>query len=120
MTQSFHQLFSKLRAYLVTCLFVFYLVNIFGFPHTHIINGVTIVHSHIHNPFHHQNRSGNHTSTQLTLISHLSHYEANTSSPASINLEINTLNSEHNLPVYSEKVPNWRLEFTILRAPPCV
>lgn len=118
MSHSFNQISLKIRAYLVTGIFIFYLVNIFAFPHTHIINGVTIVHSHIHSPFHHSNSSGNHTSAQLTLISHLSHYEANSHHTMSLDNIVPIKNLAPTLPEYRKMVSDWRLDFPILRAPP--
>jgi len=39
--------------------------------HVHIINGATIVHSHIHAPSHHSSSDGGHTGGQITLIAAL-------------------------------------------------
>ena len=49
-------------------LFVTYYVDITFFEHTHIINGVTIVHSHFHNSAHEKTPTGGHTTTEITLI----------------------------------------------------
>ena len=49
-------------------LFVTYYVDISFFEHTHIINGVTIVHSHFHNSAHEKTPTGGHTTTEITLI----------------------------------------------------
>jgi hypothetical protein len=54
-------------------LFALYYANICFFYHTHIINGVTIVHSHIHSAAHAQ--TGTHSSSELTLISILSSFQ---------------------------------------------
>lgn len=54
-------------------LFVVYYVDIHFFTHTHIINGVTIVHSHIHDRHHHDTDAGGHTISEITLISTLAH-----------------------------------------------
>jgi hypothetical protein len=51
-------------------IFVFYYANICFFYHSHIINGVTIVHSHIHSKAHAQ--TGTHNQSELTLIAALS------------------------------------------------
>ncbi|MDR1719854.1 MAG: hypothetical protein LBR67_07030 [Dysgonamonadaceae bacterium] len=51
-------------------MFAFYYVNTCFFYHSHIINGVTIVHSHIHSNSHAQ--TGSHSESELTLISVLS------------------------------------------------
>ncbi|MDF9830007.1 hypothetical protein [Parabacteroides sp. PF5-6] len=55
-------------------IFTAYYVNINFFQHSHIINGVTIVHSHIHNNTHTQ--TGTHNSSELTLISLLSSFDS--------------------------------------------
>jgi len=49
-------------------------VNITFFQHSHIINGVTIVHSHVHNNAHTQ--KGTHSNSELTLISMLSAFDS--------------------------------------------
>lgn len=51
-------------------LFVVYYAGINFFPHTHIIDGKSIVHSH---PFSASN-SHHHTSAEFTLLSDLTHY----------------------------------------------
>jgi hypothetical protein len=55
-------------------IFAFYYVNVCFFYHSHIINGVTIVHSHVHSKAHTQ--TGTHSSSQLTLISALSAFQS--------------------------------------------
>lgn len=50
-------------------LFVVYYGDAALFYHTHIINGVTIVHSHVHNDHHHDSSDGSHSASQITLIS---------------------------------------------------
>lgn len=50
-------------------LFVTYYVNATMFWHSHIINGVTIVHSHIHGAEHTTLPDGGHSSREVTLIS---------------------------------------------------
>jgi hypothetical protein len=49
-------------------LFVLYYINITFFEHTHIINGVTIVHSHFYGKNHTKTPTGGHTETEVTLI----------------------------------------------------
>lgn len=50
-------------------LFVTYYVNATMFWHSHIINGVTIVHSHIHGASHTSSSSdGGHPASEITLI----------------------------------------------------
>lgn len=52
-------------------LFVGYYADVNFFSHSHIINGVTIVHSHLHNHHHHDTTGGGHTLTEITLIAQL-------------------------------------------------
>lgn len=65
------------RRQLVSCIlmmiFVVYYANICFFYHSHIINGITIVHSHIHSQAHAQTDA--HSSSELTLISVLSSFQ---------------------------------------------
>ena len=62
-------------AALFLLLFVAYYSNVTLFEHTHIINGVTIVHSHFHADSHHNSRSGGHTANNVTLISQLNNFQ---------------------------------------------
>ncbi len=55
-------------------IFMAYYVNITFFTHSHIINGVTIVHSHFHDKTHTQ--TGGHNGSELTLISKLSTFQS--------------------------------------------
>jgi|GEM_PF-48321 len=60
---------------LLLSLFLWYYGCITLFNHTHIINGVTIVHSHPTSPFGETKGNGHtHTSTQIVLISELSNF----------------------------------------------
>ncbi|MDR1595061.1 MAG: hypothetical protein LBS43_11350 [Prevotellaceae bacterium] len=63
----------RLISYILMVIFVLYYANICFFYHSHIINGVTIVHSHIHSKAHAQ--TGTHSSSELTLISVLSSFQ---------------------------------------------
>lgn len=54
---------------LLPILFISYLAGITFFTHSHVVNGVTIVHSH---PFN-KDTDHNHTTTELQLIHLLSH-----------------------------------------------
>lgn len=62
----------ELMAMAMLLLFVAYYGNATLFYHTHIINGVVIVHSHMHNNHHHDSSDGEHSASQITLISALS------------------------------------------------
>ncbi len=55
-------------------IFTTYYVNITFFAHSHILNGVTIVHSHFHDKAHAQ--KGTHSESELTLISALSDFQS--------------------------------------------
>ena len=49
-------------------LFAAYYIDVNCFVHSHIVNGVTIVHSHIHKESHHASNDGGHTMWQINLI----------------------------------------------------
>ena len=55
-------------------IFALYYANVCFFYHSHIINGVTIVHSHIHTKAHAQ--TGTHSTSELTLISVISNFQS--------------------------------------------
>ena len=57
---------------LLLLLFTAYYVQVNFFVHSHIVNGVTIVHSHMHRSSHHDTDTGGHDTTELTLIASLS------------------------------------------------
>lgn len=63
---------AKYMKFVLPVLFMLYMGGIISFTHVHIINGVTIVHSH---PYHH-NADGTtdheHTGTELQLLHQLS------------------------------------------------
>jgi hypothetical protein len=61
---------KQLISHLLMVIFALYYANICFFYHSHIINGVTIVHSHFHGNAHTQ--TDTHSSNELTLISTLS------------------------------------------------
>ena len=54
---------------LLIALFGIYYTNVSLCLHTHIVGGTTIVHSHFHRAKHHSTPTGEHTCTQLQLIS---------------------------------------------------
>lgn len=58
-------------ASLMLLLFVGYYANVTLFCHTHIVNGVTLVHSHFHSENHHSTDDGGHTWFEVTLIANL-------------------------------------------------
>ena len=52
-------------------LFATYFVQVNFFVHSHIVNGVTVVHSHMHRSTHHDTDTGGHSETELTIIASL-------------------------------------------------
>jgi hypothetical protein len=69
-----HQKIKRLTGIILLTIFVCYYANICFFYHGHIVNGVTIVHSHFHDRAHTQTNS--HTASELTLISILSLFQS--------------------------------------------
>lgn len=53
------------------CHFVFYYVDVNFFCHPHVINGSTIVHSHLHGRHHGDTPDGHHSTSEITLIAQL-------------------------------------------------
>ncbi len=49
-------------------LFAAYYIDVNCFVHAHVVNGVTIIHSHIHRSSHHTSDDGGHTAWQVNLI----------------------------------------------------
>lgn len=60
-------------------LFIFYSASINFFYHTHVINGVTIVHSHLYSGDENGNPTHEHSGSQLQLIHQLSVFHATVS-----------------------------------------
>ena len=69
---------SKSRRQVISCvlvvIFALYYANISFFYNSHVINGVTIVHSHFHGKNHEQ--SDTHSENELKLISVLSFFQS--------------------------------------------
>lgn len=65
---------KKIAGFILLLIFTTYYVNITFFQHSHIINGVTIVHSHIHSQDH--AKTGTHSDSEVTLISALSSFQS--------------------------------------------
>lgn len=63
------RLYINILRYFIPILFISYLAGITLFTHSHVVNGVTIVHSH---PFN-KDTNHSHTTTEFQLIHHLSH-----------------------------------------------
>ncbi|MDR3141864.1 MAG: hypothetical protein LBU37_09100 [Tannerellaceae bacterium] len=64
----------QVAVWFLMLMFATYYVDVTFFQHSHIINGVTIVHSHFHNKAHPQ--SGTHSANELTMISTLSDFQS--------------------------------------------
>lgn len=63
--------------YILLILLSVYLVSISLFPHSHIINGRRITHSHIYDPFDAQKKTDHqHSQNEILLIDMLSHFIA--------------------------------------------
>ncbi|MDR0743761.1 MAG: hypothetical protein LBF05_05345 [Tannerella sp.] len=65
---------KQIIAQILIVIFAFYYANICFFYHSHIINGTTIVHSHLYNKTHTQ--TGTHGESEITLISTLSAFHS--------------------------------------------
>ena len=65
---------KRLLGIILVTIFAHYYANVTLFYHGHVINGVTIVHSHFHGKDHAQN--GTHTESEVTLISALSAFQS--------------------------------------------
>lgn len=78
----------ELTAMALLLLFAVYYGDAALFYHTHIINGVTIVHSHVHNSHHHDSSDGAHSASQITLISCLNSQLQATEAHLSDGLEV--------------------------------
>ncbi len=63
----------KIVGQILIVIFTLYYVNISCFYHGHVINGITISHSHFHSQAHAE--KGTHTDNELTLISILSSFQ---------------------------------------------
>lgn len=60
---------------LLLILFLGYYVSVTFFPHTHVIDGVTIVHSHLYNPLSKQNSADQqHSENEIVLSYQLAHF----------------------------------------------
>ena len=66
---------KKIAPFLLVVLFMNYYANTILFPHSHIINGTTIAHSHSHTDSHHDTKTGGHTQSDIVLIAQISHFD---------------------------------------------
>ncbi|WP_323403054.1 hypothetical protein [Proteiniphilum sp.] len=98
--------------------FTFYYVNVCFFTHTHIVNGTTIVHSHIHNKAHTQTET--HTESELTLISALSSFHTLSANVGVVGFAVFLLLQVFLLPLLEERVISNLTTSISLRAPPAL
>jgi len=110
---------KKFISWFCIVIFTSYYIGTSFFFHTHIINGVTIVHSHIHNNSHCQTQSGGHTEHSITLISHLANFDYNDYLQTETNLDLYLLN-EIIIAENTHWIPSVHLQHISLRAPPMV
>lgn len=106
-------------ATLLLIIFATYFVNITLFTHHHIVDGVTIVHSHFSTQEHKDDASSHsHTESELTLISTLSQFIAE--SQSSIQLPNVVVTEHHPILIEVEVVISSIEQCTLpqLRAPP--
>lgn len=96
--------------------FTFYYVNVCFFTHTHIVNGTTIVHSHIHNKAHAQ--TGTHNDSELTLIASLSAFQTLVPIVDGPDLGVFSVLREFLLPFCEERIISCVDVSISLRAPP--
>jgi hypothetical protein len=99
-------------------LFAFYYVSICFFYHSHILNGVTIVHSHIHSKAHAQ--TGTHSDSELNLISTLSSFLSLKAGASFVELEVFLLLQCFILPFFERKLILRPVACLSLRAPPAL
>ena len=62
---------ARIAAMVLLLLFSTYYVQVNFFVHSHIVNGVTVVHSHMHRSTHHDTDTGGHSTKELTIIASL-------------------------------------------------
>jgi hypothetical protein len=98
-------------------IFALYYANICFFYHSHIINGVTIVHSHMHHKAHAQ--TGTHSSSELTLISALSAFQTLQANLGFAALGIFLLLQAAIRPFFEKRIISRTVIYASLRAPPC-
>ena len=111
----------RIRQIIATALFVLFAVyyaDITFFGHTHIINGVTIVHSHFHSSDHEKTPSGGHTATEITFyaVSSLFQTFEDFFTPVTITL-FPVLCSVFSISIQNNYLTGFH-HFSFLRAPP--
>ncbi|SFK56863.1 hypothetical protein SAMN05216357_103127 [Porphyromonadaceae bacterium KH3CP3RA] len=107
---------KRLIASILFVVFTFYYVDICFFSHSHIINGTTVVHSHLHNKAHTQ--TGTHTDSELKLISSLSAFETLAADLSAVIPGVLILLQVFILPFLKEKIYSKPAACISLRDPP--
>ncbi len=107
---------KQIIAWILFMVFTFYYVNVCLFTHTHIVNGTTIVHSHIHNKAHTQ--TGVHNDSELTLIASLSAFHTLAAVVGGVSLGIFLLTQVFILPLCEERIIYCVETSNSWRAPP--
>lgn len=109
------------KAAVLLLLFCVYYAGATLCAHTHVVEGVTIVHSHIHTESHTDGSSGEdggHTPNEITLVASLQNFIAETPSlHFTIEQPISILEN-HTLPIASHIVENYSFGVDTLRGPP--
>ncbi len=105
-------------ARLMLVLFVAYYANITFFPHTHIINGQKIVHSHVLWAGHTTTADGGHSTSTITLIKQLSNYVSLAAVIYAINLTPFPLPENLPLPPQNWQASSGHISALLPRAPP--
>lgn len=111
-------IYNKIIASLMLVLFIFYYANNNLFLHSHVINGIIVVHSHFHNDKHHSHKSGDHTTNDVNLIEHLSNFQSLSPSLLCSEFKPNIFRSNLLFPKATAEFNFGYAGFISLRAPP--
>jgi hypothetical protein len=103
-------------SHILIVIFALYYANICFFYHSHIINGVTIVHSHFYTDTHAQ--TGTHSASELTLISTLSAFQSLQAVLCFVGLGIFLLLQAFVFPFCEKRIISNPIACISLRAPP--
>lgn len=111
---------SKRRRQVISCvlvvIFALYYANISFFYNSHVINGVTIVHSHFHGKTHKQ--TGTHSESELTLMSVLSFFHSLQANVCFVALEVFFLLQAIIPPLFTDRIIPKSVACITLRTPP--
>ncbi|OAV66566.1 hypothetical protein Barb6XT_01875 [Bacteroidales bacterium Barb6XT] len=110
--------YRRFMATALLAIFTSYYVNVGFFYHCHVINGVTIVHSHIHDSGH--TKADGHSPSELTLISSLSSLQALMPALIVAATAVFALLLVFERKGFSRKADHPYLNYVFLRAPPAL